>query len=53
MFRFMGKKAVRAELSNQGSLKARFLVVFMFLVRFIAPIAIAIVFMNGIGIINF
>jgi NSS family neurotransmitter:Na+ symporter len=50
---FMGRKAVKAELSNQGTLKARFLVVFMFLVRFIAPIAIAVVFMNGIGIINF
>jgi len=50
---FMGKAAVKAELSNEASLKARFLLVFMFLVRFIAPIAIAIVFLNGIGIINF
>jgi NSS family neurotransmitter:Na+ symporter len=50
---FMGRKAVRAELSNESSLKARFWLVFLFLVRFIAPIAIAIVFMNGVGIINF
>jgi NSS family neurotransmitter:Na+ symporter len=50
---FMGRKAVRAELSNESSLKARFWLLFLFLVRFIAPIAIAIVFMNGVGIINF
>ncbi len=50
---FMGKKAVKAEISNEGSLKARFRIVFVFLVRFIAPIAIAIVFLNGLGIIRF
>jgi len=50
---FMGKKAVMVELSNEESLKAKFRFVFMFLVRFIAPIAIAIVFLKGIGIINF
>jgi NSS family neurotransmitter:Na+ symporter len=50
---FMGRKAVLAELSNQGSLKARFWIVFLFLVRFIAPVAIGIVFLNGLGIINF
>jgi len=50
---FMGRKIIQAELSNEGSLKARFRLVFMFLVKFIAPIAIAIVFLNKIGIINF
>jgi len=50
---FMGKKAVMVELSNEESLKAKFRYVFIFLVRFIAPIAIAIVFLKGIGIINF
>jgi NSS family neurotransmitter:Na+ symporter len=50
---FMGRSRVRAELSNDGSLKARFWLVFLFLVRFIAPIAIAIVFLNGIGLIRF
>lgn len=50
---FFGRKKVRDEISNQGSLKARLLGVFLFLVRFIAPIAIALVFLNGIGIIKF
>ena len=50
---FMNKNAVDAELTNEGSLKAKFLVVFKFLVKFIAPIAIAIVFLNIVGIIRF
>lgn len=50
---FMGRSSVKTEISNNGSLKARFWLVFVFLVRFIAPIAIALVFLNGIGIIRF
>ena len=50
---FMGKKAVDAELTNEGSLKVRFLLVFKFLVKFIAPVAIAIVLLNQVGIIRF
>ena len=50
---FMGRKKVLSELANEGTLKARFWLVFLFLVRFIAPIAIAVVFLNGIGIIRF
>jgi NSS family neurotransmitter:Na+ symporter len=50
---FMGRKRVLAELSNEGSLRARFWQVFLFLVRYVAPIAIAVVFLNGIGIIRF
>ena len=50
---FMNKNAVDAELTNEGSLKARFMIVFKFLVKFIAPIAIAIVFLNIVGIIRF
>jgi NSS family neurotransmitter:Na+ symporter len=50
---FMGRKIVRAELSNEGSLRVRYWHIFMFLVRFIAPLAIALVFMNGLGLIKF
>jgi NSS family neurotransmitter:Na+ symporter len=50
---FIGRKAVRQELSNEGSLRVRFLGLFLWIVRLVAPIAIAIVFLNGIGIINF
>ncbi len=50
---FMGKKLVRQEISNRGSLRARFLFVFLYIIRIVAPIAIAIVFLNGLGIIRF
>jgi NSS family neurotransmitter:Na+ symporter len=49
---FMMKKRLREELTNQGELKAAFLPVFLWIVRLIAPVAIAFVFLNGIGIIN-
>jgi NSS family neurotransmitter:Na+ symporter len=49
---FMARKKLRAEISNEGSLKVRFLALFLWIVKLIAPIAIAIVFLNGIGIIN-
>jgi len=50
---FMKKKDVRSEFTNDGVFKARFYPVYRFIVKFIAPIAIAIVFLNVIGIINF
>ena len=50
---FMGRKNVRAELSNEGTLRVRFFGVFLFIVRFLAPVAIALVFMNGVGLISF
>ncbi len=46
---FMGPGRVKAELSNDGSVRTAYLPVFMFLVRFVAPLAIALVFMNGLG----
>ncbi len=50
---FLGKKAVKQELSNDGSLKVRYWPVFLFIIKFIAPLAIALVFMNSMGLINF
>lgn len=50
---YFGGAKTKAELSNNGSLKARYFPVFIFIIKFIAPIAIAIVFLNSIGIINF
>lgn len=49
---FMGRKNVRDEISNGGVLKARLFQVFLVIVRFIAPLAIAIVFLNGLGILK-
>lgn len=45
---FLSRTIVRDELTNSGSLKAKYIPVYLFLVKFIAPIAIAIVFIYGI-----
>lgn len=50
---FMGRKRVMEELTNGGSLKGRVLPVAMFLIRFLAPIGIALVFLNVIGLLKF
>lgn len=47
-----GRKRVQAEIEKGGSISQRFLTLFIFLVKFIAPIAIAIVFLSGIGLLN-
>ncbi len=46
------KSQVKDELSNGGFLKLRFYNIFNFVIKFIAPIAIAIIFLYGIGIIK-
>jgi len=45
------KKVALLELSNYGTLHNTFLKIVFFVVKYIAPIAIAIVFLNGIGLI--
>jgi NSS family neurotransmitter:Na+ symporter len=50
---FFGRKKVQAEVANGGNLSGALLSIFMFLVKFIAPIAIAIVLLNKIGLIKF
>jgi len=50
---YMGKNLVKDELSSQGVLRVRLVKVFMFIVKFLAPIAIALVFMHGIGLLKF
>jgi len=42
---------VKDELSNGGVLKVQLFSVFWFIIRFIAPIAIAVIFLNSIGLI--
>jgi NSS family neurotransmitter:Na+ symporter len=46
---FFGRKRTEEELSNQGKLKAKYIPAFRFIVRFIAPIVIAIIFIYGIS----
>jgi NSS family neurotransmitter:Na+ symporter len=50
---FFGYQQTKDELSNNSTLKARYIPLYMFIIKFIAPIAIAIVFLNGIGLLKF
>ncbi|GEM_PF-10133 len=50
---YVSKSRVKTEMSSQGLFKARLLPLFSVIIKFIAPIAIALVFLNGIGVINF
>ena len=50
---FYGKGKTWREISNRGKLKVGYLNIFMFLIKYIAPIAIALVFLNGLGLIKF
>ena len=50
---YLGKKAVRKEVSSGGLFKVRLVSLFVFIIKFLAPIAIALVFLNGIGILKF
>lgn len=50
---YLGKTRTKDELSNNGVLKASYTGLLIFVCRFIAPIAIAIVFLYGIKVIKF
>ncbi|NOU61213.1 sodium-dependent transporter [Marinifilum caeruleilacunae] len=43
---------VREELSNENSLKVKYFRIFFFIVKWLAPLAIAAVFLNGIGFLR-
>ncbi len=49
---FFGRDKVRAELSNQGLLKVHYFGLFLFAIRFLAPLAIAFIFLREIGLIR-
>lgn len=49
---FLGKKTVKDELSNNGTVKLPFLNVFMWIVKLVAPLAIAMVFIYGLGLLG-
>ncbi len=50
---FRGKRKILAELSNNGTLKIRYIGILMFLIKFVAPIAISLVFLNEMGVFHF
>jgi len=48
---YLDKKIVWDELSNRGSLKVPFFKLFIFILRYVAPVAIGFIFINELGLI--
>jgi NSS family neurotransmitter:Na+ symporter len=49
---FPGRES-KDELSNGGTLRLRYYSLYRFAIRFLAPLAIALVFLNGLGLLKF
>ncbi len=50
---YLGRKNVNDEITNSGMLRVRLFSIFLFIVKFLAPLAIALVFLHGMGLIAF
>ncbi len=50
---FFPGRETRDELSNGGTLRLRYYSLYRFAIRFLAPLAIALVFLNGLGLLKF
>ncbi len=48
-----GRKRVWKRITNEGELKAKYFPFYFFLIRFVAPLAITIVFLQGLGLLPF
>ena len=48
---FVPKRIVRDELTIEGSLRSRFVSVYLFVVRFVCPICILVIFLHQLGVI--
>ena len=46
------KQILRDEITNYGSLEVSFYPVFVFILKFIAPIGIALIFINELGLLK-
>lgn len=49
----LGRNKTKEELTSQGTSKVRYMTLYMFVIKILAPIAITMVFLNGLGIIRF
>jgi NSS family neurotransmitter:Na+ symporter len=49
---FYDVKLTKDEITNQGTIKVWFFPIFMFIIRFIAPLAIFLVFLEGLGVLQ-
>ena len=47
---YLDKKLVWSEIMNEGHLHRSFFKVFIFILRFVAPIGIALIFLNELGL---
>jgi len=50
---FLPGRDSKDELSNAGTLRLRYYSLYRFAVRYLAPLAIALVFLNGLGLLKF
>ncbi|MFN2313428.1 MAG: sodium-dependent transporter [Bacteroidales bacterium] len=50
---FFPGRDTKDELSNGGTLRLRYYSLYRFAIRFLAPLAIALVFLNGLGVLKF
>jgi NSS family neurotransmitter:Na+ symporter len=50
---YLGKKYIKDEITSSGLYKARLINLFVLIIKFLAPIAIALVFLHGIGLLKF
>jgi NSS family neurotransmitter:Na+ symporter len=48
----INKKILKAELTNRGSIPFYFFNSYYFFIRYIAPVAIGLIFMNELGLIR-
>lgn len=49
---YYGREKAGNELSNDGKLKTRYLPFYMFIIKYLAPLAIAFIFLQGVGLIK-
>jgi len=50
---YLGKNHIKDEVTSDGLYKAKLINLFVFIIKFLAPIAIAMVFLHGIGLLKF
>lgn len=49
---YLDRKLVKEEVSNGGTLKVLFFRLYIFILRYIAPVAIAVIFINELGLLG-
>jgi len=49
---YLDKKIVKAEITNDGTLKDSLYKIIIFILKFIAPVAIAFIFINELGLLK-